>query len=199
MLKNGRVAARLPAQASNGRARSTPRSSDSSRPKTGRAACATSCANGEFALFESTGSAAGDHTQMGWEVDDIEATVSELRSRGVPGGCQRVRPRLVAPGGGNVDPERPHPEDSGLAIEQAAEWQRARDLMERLLRVASPLGLYAEEFDTDTGRHLGNFPQAFSHLALIEAAARLIVAEAAQEFRLARRGSHFEPGRAISG
>ena len=45
----------------------------------------------------------------------------------------------------------------------------------RLLRVASPLGLYAEEFDADTGRHLGNFPQAFSHLALMEAAARIIV------------------------
>ena len=57
---------------------------------------------------------------------------------------------------------------SALAI--VGEMQRARDLMERLLRVASPLGLYAEEFDTDTGRHLGNFPQAFSHLALIEAA-----------------------------
>ena len=49
--------------------------------------------------------------------------------------------------------------------------------MERLLRVASPLGLYAEEFDVATGRHLGNFPQAFSHLALIEAAGRIIVAE----------------------
>ena len=49
--------------------------------------------------------------------------------------------------------------------------------MERLLSVASPLGLYAEEFDTGTGRHLGNFPQAFSHLALIEAAARIILAE----------------------
>jgi alpha,alpha-trehalase len=55
------------------------------------------------------------------------------------------------------------------------ELQRARDLMERLLRIASPLGLYAEEFDSETGRHLGNFPQAFSHLALIEAAARMIV------------------------
>jgi GH15 family glucan-1,4-alpha-glucosidase len=64
---------------------------------------------------------------------------------------------------------------SALAI--VGEHQRARDLMERLLRVASPLGLYAEEFDTDTGRHLGNFPQAFSHLALIEAAARIILIE----------------------
>jgi GH15 family glucan-1,4-alpha-glucosidase len=64
---------------------------------------------------------------------------------------------------------------SALAI--IGEVQAARDLMERLLRVASPLGLYAEEFDADTGRHLGNFPQAFSHLALIEAAARIIIAE----------------------
>ena len=55
--------------------------------------------------------------------------------------------------------------------------------MERLLAVASPLGLYAEEFDADTGRHLGNFPQAFSHLALIEAAGRIIVAERLEEFR----------------
>ena len=68
---------------------------------------------------------------------------------------------------------------SALAI--VGEHQRARDLMERLLRVASPLGLYAEEFDADTGRHLGNFPQAFSHLALIEAAARIILAERLKE------------------
>jgi GH15 family glucan-1,4-alpha-glucosidase len=64
---------------------------------------------------------------------------------------------------------------SGLAV--IGEDQRARDLMEKLLHVASPLGLYAEEFDTSTGRHLGNFPQAFSHLALIEAASRIILAE----------------------
>jgi alpha,alpha-trehalase len=64
---------------------------------------------------------------------------------------------------------------SALAV--IGEVQRARDLMERLLRVASPLGLYAEELDAETGRHLGNFPQAFSHLALIEAAARIILAE----------------------
>src|ERR1700691_1200592 len=64
---------------------------------------------------------------------------------------------------------------SALAI--VGEMQRARDLMERLLRISSPLGLYAEEFDPQTGRHLGNFPQAFSHLALIEAAARMIALE----------------------
>ena len=40
-------------------------------------------AAGEFALFQSAGAAAGNHTQMGWEVDDIEATVRELRARGV--------------------------------------------------------------------------------------------------------------------
>jgi GH15 family glucan-1,4-alpha-glucosidase len=63
------------------------------------------------------------------------------------------------------------------ALSIVGEAQRAHDLMERLLRVASPLGLYAEEFDAETGRHLGNFPQAFSHLALIEAAARIILTE----------------------
>ncbi|MDQ3875924.1 MAG: glycoside hydrolase family 15 protein [Actinomycetota bacterium] len=68
---------------------------------------------------------------------------------------------------------------SALAI--VGEEQRARDLLERLLRNASRHGLYAEELDADTGRHLGNFPQAFSHLALIEAAGRIILAERLRE------------------
>ncbi|MBV9414207.1 MAG: glycoside hydrolase family 15 protein [Solirubrobacterales bacterium] len=68
---------------------------------------------------------------------------------------------------------------SALAI--IGEMQRARDLMTRLGKVASPLGLYAEEFDVATGRHLGNFPQAFSHLALVEAAGTIIVAERVEE------------------
>ena len=68
---------------------------------------------------------------------------------------------------------------SALAI--IGETQRATDLMERLVKAASPLGLYAEEYDVETGRHLGNFPQAFSHLALVEAAARIIVAESLAE------------------
>jgi alpha,alpha-trehalase len=67
------------------------------------------------------------------------------------------------------------------ALSTIGEQQAARDLMEKLLSVASPLGLYAEEFDTSTGRHLGNFPQAFSHLALIQAAGGIIVAERLEE------------------
>jgi GH15 family glucan-1,4-alpha-glucosidase len=70
---------------------------------------------------------------------------------------------------------------SALAV--VGEQDRARDLMERLLRIDSPLGLLAEEFDTDTGHHLGNFPQAFSHLALIEAAGRIILDERTQELQ----------------
>jgi catechol 2,3-dioxygenase-like lactoylglutathione lyase family enzyme len=41
------------------------------------------CGAGSFAIFESAGTAAGTHTQMGWEVADIESTVATLRSRGV--------------------------------------------------------------------------------------------------------------------
>ena len=39
--------------------------------------------SGAFLLFESTGAASGDHTQLSWDVDDVEATVEELRGRGV--------------------------------------------------------------------------------------------------------------------
>ena len=68
---------------------------------------------------------------------------------------------------------------SALAI--IGETPRARRLMDHLVRAASPLGLYAEEFDAETGKHLGNFPQAFSHLALVEAAAQVIVAEVLEQ------------------
>ena len=54
---------------------------------------------------------------------------------------------------------------------------RARQLCEKMLAYASPLQLYAEEIDAVTGRHLGNFPQAFTHLALINAVMKLIAAE----------------------
>jgi GH15 family glucan-1,4-alpha-glucosidase len=67
------------------------------------------------------------------------------------------------------------------ALSIVGDQAQARDLMEKLLRIASPLGLYAEEFETASARHLVNFPQAFSHLALIEAAGRIIVGERLEE------------------
>jgi alpha,alpha-trehalase len=71
---------------------------------------------------------------------------------------------------------------SALAV--VGEIEEATSLMERLLAIASPLGLYAEEFEVERARHLGNFPQAFSHLALIEAAGRIIIADLRQELTL---------------
>jgi len=63
------------------------------------------------------------------------------------------------------------------ALAMVGETARARSLCEKLLSLAGPLLLYAEEIDTTTGQHLGNFPQAFTHLALIEAVWELIEAE----------------------
>jgi len=66
------------------------------------------------------------------------------------------------------------------ALVQIGELARARALCEKLLSYASPLQLYAEEIDPHTGRQLGNFPQAFTHLALITAVTAVIRAERAQ-------------------
>src|SRR5436190_19229292 len=63
------------------------------------------------------------------------------------------------------------------ALVEIGEIERGRALCEKLLSLASPLGLYAEEIDTRTGRHLGNFPQAFTHLALINAVMHVIRAD----------------------
>jgi GH15 family glucan-1,4-alpha-glucosidase len=60
------------------------------------------------------------------------------------------------------------------ALTEIGEVDRARALCEKLLSYATPLFLYAEEIDPHSGRHLGNFPQAFSHLALINAVMHLI-------------------------
>ena len=64
---------------------------------------------------------------------------------------------------------------TALAI--IGETERAHALCQKLLSFAGPLQLYAEEIDTTTGEHLGNFPQAFTHLALIEAVSLLIKSE----------------------
>jgi GH15 family glucan-1,4-alpha-glucosidase len=77
------------------------------------------------------------------------------------------------------------------ALCEIGETGRARRLCEKLLSYASPLLLYAEEIDAKTGRHLGNFPQAFTHLALINAVMHVIRADeelaAAQELLDAKR------------
>src|SRR6202035_667204 len=65
------------------------------------------------------------------------------------------------------------------ALVMIGETDRARALCQKLLSFAGPLQLYAEEIDTSTGEHMGNFPQAFTHLALIEAVSRLIASEQA--------------------
>jgi GH15 family glucan-1,4-alpha-glucosidase len=63
------------------------------------------------------------------------------------------------------------------ALAMIGEVDRARALCKKLLSFAGPLQLYAEEIEASTGEHLGNFPQAFTHLALIDAVSRLIEAE----------------------
>ena len=68
---------------------------------------------------------------------------------------------------------------SALAL--IGEVENARRLCEKLFSMASPLGLYAEEIDAASGRHLGNFPQAFTHLGLINAVLHIMSAEERQK------------------
>ncbi|HET8814331.1 MAG TPA: glycoside hydrolase family 15 protein [Solirubrobacterales bacterium] len=63
------------------------------------------------------------------------------------------------------------------ALSEIGESRRARLLCERLLEAAGWLDLYAEELEAESGRHLGNFPQAFTHLALINAVSHVIADE----------------------
>jgi predicted enzyme related to lactoylglutathione lyase len=83
MLKNGNVAARLPAQdlerAKAFYADKLGLTASEERPGGLR----YQCGSGAFSLFQSTGAPSGTHTQLAWEVDDIESTVAELRARGV--------------------------------------------------------------------------------------------------------------------
>jgi GH15 family glucan-1,4-alpha-glucosidase len=65
------------------------------------------------------------------------------------------------------------------AMVEIGETGRARALCEKALCHASPLYLYGEQIDPRSGRHLGNFPQAFTHLALINAVVHVIRADEA--------------------
>jgi GH15 family glucan-1,4-alpha-glucosidase len=64
------------------------------------------------------------------------------------------------------------------ALCEIGEFSKARKLCAKLLSFAGPLELYAEEIDPHSGQHLGNFPQAFTHLALINAVLHVIKLEA---------------------
>ena len=104
---------------------------------------------------------------------------------------QAIREELTE--GGLVLRYRPEETDDGLqgeegtflicsfwmvsALSEIGEHCEAEHLCERLLSYASPLGLYAEELEASSGRHLGNYPQAFTHLALINAVTHVIKAQ----------------------
>jgi alpha,alpha-trehalase len=79
------------------------------------------------------------------------------------------------------------------ALVDIGQLNRARQLCQKLLSCASPLDLYAEEIDPHTGRQLGNFPRAFTHLALINAVMRVIRADQTER---ARSGSIHPPSSA---
>ncbi|MDQ6841017.1 MAG: glycoside hydrolase family 15 protein [Actinomycetota bacterium] len=131
-----------------------------------------------------------------YETDALDAALLLIPLlRFLPTSDERVRNTVLAiadelTDNGLVLRYRPEETDDGLsgnegsflictfwlvsALSEIGERDRARDLCERALGYASPLGLYAEEVDAGTGRHLGNFPQAFTHLALINAVMHVI-------------------------
>jgi GH15 family glucan-1,4-alpha-glucosidase len=83
------------------------------------------------------------------------------------------------------------------ALAEIGEIERSRQLCERLLGYASPLLLFAEELDPKSGRQLGNFPQAFTHLALINAVMHVIRIEDELQLSSEIRG-HGNPDRPAS-
>jgi catechol 2,3-dioxygenase-like lactoylglutathione lyase family enzyme len=83
MLENSNVSARLPAQNLK-RARSFYADKLGLTPVEERpGGLRYRCGNGWFTVFQSSGSASGNHTQLAWEVEDLETTVAQLRDRGV--------------------------------------------------------------------------------------------------------------------
>ncbi|MCW2812141.1 MAG: glucoamylase [Friedmanniella sp.] len=80
------------------------------------------------------------------------------------------------------------------ALCEIGEYHRARKLCAKLLSFAGPLELYGEEIDPHSGQHLGNFPQAFTHLALINAVQHVIRLEAEQPVSDGAWAGSVDPG-----
>ncbi len=134
-----------------------------------------------------------------YETDALDASTLLIPIlRFLPGSDERVRATVMAirdelTQGGLVLRYRTQETDDGLhgeegtflicsfwmvsALSEIGEHREAEHLCERLLSHGSPLGLYAEELEASSGRHLGNYPQAFTHLALINAVTHVIQAD----------------------
>jgi len=139
-----------------------------------------------------------------YKTDDLDASLLLLPIMGfLPPGDERIKATVLAVADeltedGLVLRYRVAGTDTGFAGEEGTfticsfwlvtalamigETVRAHALCQKLLSFAGPLLLYAEEIDATTGEHLGNFPQAFTHLALIEAVSKLIEMEPRQRF-----------------
>jgi len=142
-----------------------------------------------------------------YETDDLDASLLLLLLMGfLPPSDERIRATVLAIAGELTKDDlvlryRVEGTDTGFSGEEGTfticsfwlvsvlamigETDRARALCQKLLSFAGPLLLYAEEIDATTGEHLGNFPQAFTHLALIEAVSLLIASELAEAVKSA--------------
>jgi catechol 2,3-dioxygenase-like lactoylglutathione lyase family enzyme len=118
VLAEGNVASRIPAQDLT-RARSFYAGKLGLEPVEERpGGLRYRCGNGEFALFESAQAAAGDHTQMAWQVDDLEETITELRERGRDlRGIRRSRTETV---NGIAEVEGNYPSKGGVGEKAAS-------------------------------------------------------------------------------
>jgi GH15 family glucan-1,4-alpha-glucosidase len=145
---------------------------------------------------------------------ELDASALSLATMGLePADSERVRGtidairRELGAGGPLVYRKRPDGEGAFLpcsfwlsrALAATGRLDEAYEVFEQACALATPLGLFAEEMDPTTREHLGNFPQAFTHSALVLAAGELAAAEARLRDRGTSRGSLRTPrGRSAS-